>query len=204
MELQHPSVRWLFKVPMRQRWSGGCVGRGNLRTVVRGARCRERKRMEKKEPRGGGRWMGTGSAWPQVMAGLDRDQVEEIYIQKKKKEKKRNVITSLPGLPFCGPPKCFVHPQNQPRLPAAVAGPRAGQLRGAGRAQLIKNGNERRGPRAAVALQRCKLQEGFIGSFSFSGESPSARGHRPRRTGSPCLPRCSLPAAGRGFCLSSA
>lgn len=131
--------------------------------------------MEKKEPRGGGRWMGTGSAWPQVMAGLDRDQVEEIYIQKKKKEKKRNVITSLPGLPFCGPPKCFVHPQNQPRLPAAVAGPRAGQLRGAGRAQLIKNGNERRGPRAAVALQRCKLQEGFIGSFSFSGVPISPR-----------------------------
>lgn len=131
-------------------------------------------------------------------AGLDQDQAEEIYIEKQKK--KRNAITPLPGLPSCGPLKRFIHPQNQLHLPIAITGPKAGQLRGTGRAQLIKNANERRGHTAAVTFRRCKLQEGFIGRFSFGGESLSPCSHRPRRMGSPCLHHCcKRPAAGGGF-----
>lgn len=96
-------------------------------------------------------------------AGLDQTEAEEKYIKKQVKKKKKRGMSSLP----CQ----LAHPlghQTPFFSPNPVAcshcWPRAGQLRGAGRAQLIKNANERWGRTAAVAFRRCKLQEGFIGS----------------------------------------
>jgi len=62
---------------------------------------------------------------------------------------------------------------SPPKSTPFACSPGAGQLRGSGRAQLIKNTNERWGHTAVVAFRRCKLRAGFVGSSALGAESPS-------------------------------